>query len=111
MSATFNTIEHERKSRAHSREISSETPGRIFKQDRSLDARLLFTLEAIRSRSLYVSLNEQIASALNALSVAQLTTDQRLEKAGDSERTFYLINFIVTLTKTASDRFSVYHLT
>lgn len=57
------------------------------------------------ARPLYVSLNEQTASVLNALSVAQLTTDQRLEEAGDSsERTFYLTNFIVTLTETASDR-------
>lgn len=49
------------------------------------------------ARSLYVSLNEQTAFALNTLPVAQLTTDQRLEKAGDSgekERTFYLTNFI-----------------
>jgi len=81
MSRISDDVRHIQHKRIRAKFPTRPRPGRIFKRDRSLDARLLFTLEAIRS--LYVSLNEQIASALNALSVAQLTTDQRLEKAGN----------------------------
>jgi len=64
------------------------------------------------ARSLYVSLNEQTASALNALPMAQLTTDQRLEQGRRFWRKnlFTLLILVVILTETVNDRFSKYIL-
>lgn len=98
------SFEHDRSNAR--RVINSHGITRENKEEFSNKRFLIRRLPPFYARSgacpLHVSLNEQTASPLNALSVAQLTTDQRLEEAshGDSdERTFYLTNFIVALAE------------
>jgi len=93
----------------HSRSVEGEKPikggilhsGGIFKRGSSLDGSPPFYARSAL-HPLHISLSQQSSSKLNALSVAQLTTDQRLEKAGRGswgERSFHLVNFIVPSTE------------